>query len=554
MKLEVSVKVLAGKEANSTLELIADESDTVASVKERLASLQLIPFPDQELMYNNAVLLDDRQLADYGIKDPGEWSLEFVVKANESTLVSQLKELLKGRDLSCDELGLLYCYKYGASFSQALQLIGRQGERLQDFVRSQKVLQLVNNTVALVREESSLKPFSVADEAEAILKAASSGSMDLKDLCAKFEDKFGTSLSKVAGMKPIDFFNKDKNRFAVLDRRTVSLRSATPWLDRSLPAPQPRCDGAAVKPPPGLADKAPAAKPAAVLSSADNQQYLDLHQDIFGRSAQLQVQQALGEVVTFVRETSFLNVDRVALGGSVSKGTAIAGCIDAAAVFFLPGLHTASQERWLPPLLKSVAGALQESLTQDSCIKSIAVCEDSLRFQTKGLDVAVDVRFAPVFGSYSEAVKAMAAQGAQARLYSAAALVEERVQFIARQPSAVKITARLLKWWRDQQTWSSERSRPSDDVLELTAAYSALQAKPADQKTAIANVMGLFAHFTDLRVVWSNFYSRDDVWPPLLQQRPLLMDPLNPYVNITDPAIFDASELEERARTTHFFW
>ena len=51
-------------------------------------------------------------------------ALDFVLEATEESIVKQLKELLKTRDLTCDELGLLYCYKHGVSTNQALKTIG----------------------------------------------------------------------------------------------------------------------------------------------------------------------------------------------------------------------------------------------------------------------------------------------------------------------------------------------------------------------------------------------------------------------------------------------
>merc|ERR1719213_895259 len=84
------------------------------------------------------------------------------------------------------------------------------------------------------------------------------------------------------------------------------------------------------------------------------------------------------------------------------------------------------------------------------------------------------------------------------------------------------------------------------------AVYSAVQTKPQDQRMAVANVLSLFARFNEMRIVWSNYYNKDDVWAPLLRQRPLLMDPTNPFLNVADPQAFDASELIQYARTTHF--
>merc|ERR1719235_591050 len=178
---------------------------------------------------------------------------------------------------------------------------------------------------------------------------------------------------------------------------------------------------------------------------------------------------------------------------------------------------------------------------------------DSVQVTVKGI-VKVDIRFSPAFASYGEAVEAMRSQGPDARRLLAAAFAKEKAQFIAKQPGQVKVTMRLLKWWRDQQQWSSELARPSDDILELVAVYSAVQTKPADQRAAVANAMSLMARFPELRVVWSNYYGKDDIWSPLLHQRPLLMDPTNPYVNVADPQAFDATELVHLAQTTHFFW
>ena len=40
----------------------------------------------------------------------------------------QLTDLLAARDLTTDELGLLYCYKHGVSTNQALKTIGSEAK------------------------------------------------------------------------------------------------------------------------------------------------------------------------------------------------------------------------------------------------------------------------------------------------------------------------------------------------------------------------------------------------------------------------------------------
>jgi len=94
--------------------------------------------------------------------------------------------------------------------------------------------------------------------------------------------------------------------------------------------------------------------------------------------------------------------------------------------------------------------------------------------------------------------------------------VKERTQFVAKQPGHVKVTIRLLKWWRDQQSWSCALTRPSDAILELVAIYVAQQSGKTAQAQMIANCMSVLARFTQLRVVWSNFYDKSDAWAPLM--------------------------------------
>jgi len=239
--------------------------------------------------------------------------------------------------------------------------------------------------------------------------------------------------------------------------------------------------------------------------------------------------------------------------GSVGNGTALSGVSDAEIVFFLKGLPPGHHSKWLPSLLRAVAGVLTEHLGDDNNVEAIETTNDSVHMKVKGC-VEVDLRFSPEFDGYEEVVEAMKQQRPDLRKHFNIALTKEKVQFVSKQPGQVKVTMRLLKWWRDQQRWSSPMTTPSDDILELIAVYSALQTKPKDQRTAIANAISLMARFNELRIVWSNFYDKEDIWSPLLQQRPLLMDPVNPFINVANPQCFDASELMTTAKTTHFFW
>lgn len=560
MKVQVNLKVASKSEFTEQVNLIVNGDDTVKNVKERIAASQMVAFPDQDLLLCGKVLDEKKTMTDYGIEDSS--SLDFIVRASESSLVSQLSELLQARDLTCDELGLLYCYKHGVSISQALKTVGL-AEKLQEFVKRQKEFVVESGRVALVRGDIAPQAFSVVEEVKRILEE-NSGVMDVTNLCSKFVQKFNVSIASVANMRPAELFEKEKDLFVVIGRGQVGLKSVVEEQRRQrseVQQPPPRQQVREAK----VSEAAPArpqVQPPTVPEvsqiqseeASDSQQYLDLHNTISGRSFNSKIAQILNDIVEIVTEKSFLNIAEVVKSGSVGKGTAIAGTTDAEVVFCLKGLPAGQQDRWLPALLKAVAGVLEQSLDTTHGVEDICTTTDSVHMTVKGL-VEVDLRFSPHFETYADVIQALGAQDdRESRKHFATALVKDKVQFLGKQPGQVKVTMRLLKWWRNQQHWSCDLFRPSDEVLELLAMYSALQTKPRDQRVAIANVMSLMARFDELRIVWSNYYGKEDIWTPLLQQRPLLMDPVNPFVNAADPHAFDPRELMACARTTHFFW
>lgn len=577
VQVQVSLCVKTNSDANSAIDLVVGPSETVASLKDKVTEAKLIPFSEQELHFDGKVLDNRTRLSDCGIGDGCSLNLE--VKASEATLAQQFSELLQARNLSTDELGLLYCYKHGANISQALKCLGFQGS-LEDFISKQKSLSIHNGSVTAVREETSLKPFSVVDEIVQILKG-SSGIMDIRDLSHKFADKFGVSLSSLVGCRPVEFLSKNA-LFAVHGHKRVSLKSSRQKQVDDSPPPSPK-PAVAVDSPPGLADDAPpglgndappgladddvppglgndspeaAAADSDSFHAVDAQQYVDLHNAIYSKTFSSKVMHSVNDLVAAVSEMSFLDIDHVVTAGSIGKGTAISGAAHAEIVLFVRGLPVTSHETWLSSLLRAVSGILA-SQVEELGIDDIHVTDESVEMCIKNAsngNVTASLLISPAFEGYAETLQVLWQQEKDALRFYSSALAKERTQFISRQPSSVKTTIRLMKWWRDQQQWSSDRTRPSDELLELATVYSSVQTKPSDQKMAIANVMSLLSRFKKLRVVWSNFYTKDDIPGHMLRQRPLLMDPANPFVNVADPKTFDASELAVLAQTTHFFW
>ena len=159
MNVQVSLKTMEKGAATSKIEVRVGENDTVGSVKEKVAAAQLIAFPEHSLMLKGQRLEETKTMRECGVDASS--SLEFVLEATEESVVKQLKNLLKTRDLTCDELGLLYWYKHGVSTNQALKTIGIE-MKLQDFVAERKEFVLESGKVSMVHDGTALKPLSVA--------------------------------------------------------------------------------------------------------------------------------------------------------------------------------------------------------------------------------------------------------------------------------------------------------------------------------------------------------------------------------------------------------
>jgi len=551
MNVQVSLKTAEKGSAMSTIEVRVSEKDTVMSVKEKVAASQLIAFPEHSLVLDGKKMQEAKTMADYRVKDAG--SLDFVLEATEDSVVDQLKDLLKTRDLTCDELGLLYCYKHGVSTNQALKTLGCE-KTLRDFVGDRKEFVVEAGKVSMVHDGTSLKPMSVAKELETILRE-NGPTMEITALCGKFIQKFHVSVANIMQKRPLDFFQQE-GAFAVLDGRHVCLKE-NESREKLKFAPQSRST-AVTRPAPQAVDKStrtrnqtpPRARPVAL--EQNEELYQDLHTKISSRSFNSRVAQALSTIKEVVESKCFLNVVDVVKGGSVATGTAINDACDAELVFFVEGLPKDGHAKWQAPLLRSVRSVLEMQLSAEEATDIICT-ENSVRLTAKNF-LTVDLRFSPVFGSYAATVQALGRLGPHARKPYEPSFVKERTQFVTKQPGHVKVTIRLLKWWRDQQSWSCALTRPSDAILELVAIYVAQQCGKTQQAQMIANCMSVLARFDQLRVEWSNIYDKSDAWAPLMLQKPLLMDPVNPFNNVADPQDFDAREMRSLAAKTHFFW
>ena len=330
--------------ATAKVEMTVTPTETVKSVKEKVAAAQLIAFPEHKLVCGGEKLDEKKTLGDCGVTEAS--AVEFVLEATEDSVAAQLKELLKSRDLTSDELGLLYCYKYGVSTNQALKTIGIE-MKLADFIKDRKEFVLEGGKISMVRDDTSLKPLSVADQLEQILKE-NGPTMEVTALCSKFIQKFHVSVANVVQMRPLDFIMKEKTKFALVGNNMVTLkefekqekakqekakvegsalrmaRSRSPQTSRA-PPPAPWRQQEAPK----RRSPSPRARPATQQIEQNEDMYQELHTKISSRSFNSRVAQALSSIKEIVEQHCFLNVVDVVKGGSVGKGTAITDCEDA---------------------------------------------------------------------------------------------------------------------------------------------------------------------------------------------------------------------------------
>merc|ERR1719163_1313566 len=330
MKIQVSVKTMEKGAATAKVEMTVSPTETGKSVKEKVAAAQLIAFPEHKLVCGGEKLDEKKTLGDCGVTEAS--AVEFVLEATEDSVAAQLKDLLKSRDLTNDELGLLYCYKHGVSTNQALKTIGIE-MKLAEFIKTRKEFVLEGGKISMVRDDTTLKPLSVANQLEEILREHGP-TMEVTALCSKFIQKFHVSVANVVQMRPLDFIMREKSKFALVGNNMVTLKEfekqeKAKAEGSGLRMARSRSPQTARAPPPApwkqqempkrRSPSPPRARPATQQIEQNEDLYQELHTKISSRSFNSRVAQALTSIKEIVEQHCFLNVVDVVKGGSVGK-------------------------------------------------------------------------------------------------------------------------------------------------------------------------------------------------------------------------------------------
>ena len=105
----------------------------------------------------------------------------------------------------------------------ARRIVMHDPGRLGDFIKGRKEFVLEGAKISMVRDDTTLKPLSVANQLEEILREHGP-TMEVTALCSKFIQKFHVSVANVVQMRPMDFIMQEKEKFAMIGASSVTLK------------------------------------------------------------------------------------------------------------------------------------------------------------------------------------------------------------------------------------------------------------------------------------------------------------------------------------------
>lgn len=234
-----------------------------------------------------------------------------------------------------------------------------------------------------------------------------------------------------------------------------------------------------------------------------NQAFLNLHAQLVSDHAIEQANVAMDHLCALVPDLLFFRVERVLRGGSVGTGLAIAGSVTAELLFIVKGLPNVKLERTLPSLHNSTAAILQERLVGSAGVVRVWQAGEAVRVQMNEA-VPVDLFFVPASWSCTGPGQTFPwnqVQSDHAKNVRKAVRAEQTITFMQSLPEPLKMTIRVLKWWRGKWQWAASKTCPSDELLEYVAAWTANEYPPQDLYTAVMNAIATLARFAELKAL-----------------------------------------------------
>lgn len=430
MKVLVTLKTLKSEAVdNQALSLSVGLDDTVRAVKERLELFEpAAALPGVNLVFNGKELDDNLRLSDCGVKEGT--ALDLVAGVTAEDFAQQLMDLLQARDLPLEELGLLYGHRHGATVDQVLKLLGRD-TKLSHFLGGSKQFILEGGRVrlALVPQkpalaspglqkglawttEESHPPSAEGAQVSVVVRLQTPSECEA---VASVEVTVGakdTALSvkeRAAAIEMIPFSDMellldgealgDSERLGERAlRRGGRLELLAHATEQGLAAQLAQLQegyGERASSPDELGlmycykHGAPVTRALKLLGLKEGlRDFLKRREEFVVKNGCVMLASAKGNraMDTLLEAASFLNIHHVerSVKGASAKATV-----------YMTGLPAECQDRWLPGLLRSVAGGLQERLDGSQGLGNVAVVGDAVQVKGEGASMH-EIRFAPL--------------------------------------------------------------------------------------------------------------------------------------------------------------
>ncbi|XP_067138912.1 inactive 2'-5'-oligoadenylate synthase 1B-like [Centruroides vittatus] len=239
-----------------------------------------------------------------------------------------------------------------------------------------------------------------------------------------------------------------------------------------------------------------------------------------------------------LEKKSKFKIDRLGIFGSIKKETAIKVDFDFDCMIFIDGVL---------PSYDDVVEDFVNILLVEKNSTNITRNPNFVRLELNNTkyDIVPATQFSQDPNSQREMVMNMIGlsrldRSAREGYIFSSSLAETQAEFVKNQSEFVHNFIRLAKFWNKTlyiKDYFSGRSSTIETIAIYVAKEEETKHLTVSVRRAFRVFLQLITNLDDLRIIFEEYYSIDDVNQYILQQKPLVLDPSNPYNNLAYPFI-----------------
>lgn len=415
----------------------------------------------------------------------------------------------------------------------------------------------------------------VVEEFRRLIAQNGGESVYISSLCGRFLQRFRKPVTNIINSRPADFLRKHADIFELVGGGNVRLRTGPelgppnerqepPVPPTAIPAPPP------LPPPPGGPPQQQlggGGRPE--VSAFDDAFCYEFLRDVAPADYATVLLARARNLSQLLQERSFLRLEEILIGGAIGKNLVVRGPREEAElILFVNGMPDSGHDQWLPHMLEALLAMLEMALgskaqgfrTMGGPTAELVLIGDP-HGGGKGVgpipDLVVSLILAPVPRSRNLLLQQICDAPAADQRYLTPSLAKDAFYLVNNQPTDVRAAMQMIRWWCGQQSWNSPLTKPPGYLLELLVVFCAERSKvgpgqPISGPAALVKAFfELCASLPTLWILWDGtgvaLFEVSEVNSDLLRQAPLVVDPVNPCINVADPAYFDCSELVAQA-------